>query len=63
MTETVSAAALALHLNCSRTYVGKLEADGVIQRQGDGFLLDQSRVLPALLAARASPIPARGGRR
>ena len=44
MTETVSAAALALHLNCSRTYVGKLEAEGVIQRQGDGFLLDQSRV-------------------
>jgi hypothetical protein len=41
---TVSASALALHLDCSRTYIGKLEADGVIQRQGDGFLLDQSRV-------------------
>ena len=27
-----------------RTYIGKLEAEGVIQRQGDGFPLDQSRV-------------------
>src|SRR5258705_11248153 len=41
---TVSASALALHLDCSRTYVGKLEAEGVIQRQGDGSPLDQSRV-------------------
>ena len=40
---TVSASALALHLDCSRTYVGKLEAEGVIQRQGDGFPLDASR--------------------
>lgn len=41
----VGASALALHLDCSRTYIGKLEADGVIQRQGDdGFPLDQSRV-------------------
>src|SRR6478736_4080630 len=36
--------ALALHLDCSRAYIGKLEAEGVIQRQGDGFPLDQSRV-------------------
>ena len=41
---TVSASALALHLDCSRAYIGKLEAEGVIQRQGDGFPLDQSRV-------------------
>jgi hypothetical protein len=41
---TVSASALALHLDCSRAYVGKLEAEGVIQRQGNGFPLDQSRV-------------------
>jgi len=40
----VSASALALHLDCSRTYIGKLEAEGVLQRQGDGFPLDQSRV-------------------
>src|SRR3954453_16783330 len=40
---TVSASALAQHLDCSRTYVGKLEAEGVIQRQGDGFPLDLSR--------------------
>src|SRR3954462_11761589 len=30
---TVSASALALHLDCSRTYIGKLEAEGVIQQQ------------------------------
>jgi hypothetical protein len=42
--ETVSASGLALHLDCSRTYIGKLEAEGVIQRQGDGFPLDQNRV-------------------
>jgi hypothetical protein len=37
---TVSASALAVHLDCSRTYIGKLEAKGVIQRQGDDFPLD-----------------------
>ena len=31
---TVSASTLALHLDCTRSYVGKLEAEGVIQRQG-----------------------------
>ena len=41
---TVNATALALHLDCGRTYIHKLEAEGVIQRQGDGFPLDQSRV-------------------
>ena len=41
---TVSASALAQHLDCSRTYISKLEAEGVIHRQGDGFLLDQNRV-------------------
>jgi hypothetical protein len=41
---TVSASALALHLDCSRTYIGKLGAEGVIRRQRDGFPLDQSRV-------------------
>jgi hypothetical protein len=41
---TVSASALALHLDCSRAYIGRLEAEGVIQRQGGGFPLDQSRV-------------------
>ncbi|MCW2326723.1 MULTISPECIES: hypothetical protein [Bradyrhizobium] len=40
----VSASALARHLDCSRAYIDKLEAGGVIQRQGDGFPLDQSRV-------------------
>jgi hypothetical protein len=33
---TVSASALAQHLDCSRSYIRKLEAEGVIQRQGDG---------------------------
>jgi hypothetical protein len=41
---TVSASALAQHFDCSRAYLGKLEADGVIQRQGNGFPVDQSRV-------------------
>jgi phage terminase Nu1 subunit (DNA packaging protein) len=41
---TVRASALAQHLDCSRAYIGKLEAEGVIQRQGGGFPLDQSRV-------------------
>ena len=41
---TVCASALAQHLDCSRTYIGKLEARGVIQRHGDGFPLDRSRV-------------------
>jgi hypothetical protein len=40
---TVSASALALHLDCSRAYIG-LEAEGVIQRQSRGFPLDQSRI-------------------
>ncbi|MET4518987.1 hypothetical protein [Bradyrhizobium sp. I1.7.5] len=40
----VSASAPALHLDCSRTYIGKLEAESVVHRQGDGFPLDQSRV-------------------
>jgi hypothetical protein len=33
-----------VHLDCSSAYIGKLEAEGVIQRQGDGFPLNQSRV-------------------
>jgi hypothetical protein len=41
---TASASALARHLDCSRTYIDKLEAEGVIQRRGDGFPLDLSRV-------------------
>ena len=41
---TVSSSALALHLDCSRTDIDKLEAESVIQRQGDGFPLDQNRV-------------------
>jgi hypothetical protein len=35
---------MAQHLDCGRAHIGKLEADGVVQRQGDGFPLDQSRV-------------------
>jgi hypothetical protein len=34
---TVSASALALHLDCSRTYVGKLEAEGVISGKVTAF--------------------------
>ena len=43
---TVSASALAQHLDCSRTYIGKLEAEGGLHRapDGSGFPLDASRV-------------------
>jgi hypothetical protein len=41
---TISASALALHLDCSRTYIGKLEAEGVVHRQNHGLPLDQCRV-------------------
>ena len=60
---TVSASALALHLDCSRTYIGKLEAEGVIQRQGDGFPLDQSRVAYLRYLRREKRPSPRGNRR
>ena len=42
---TVSASALAVHLDCVRQYIGKLEAEGVFHRAPDGsFLLDASRL-------------------
>jgi hypothetical protein len=44
MPATVSVSALAKHLDVARAYIAKLEAEGVIERQGSGFLLDQSRV-------------------
>lgn len=40
----VSASAWALHLDCSRAYIGKLEAEGVLQRQRNGFELDAAWV-------------------
>ena len=51
---TVSASALALHLDCSRTYIGKLEAEGVIQRRLPAR--PKPRCLPAILAAREAAI-------
>jgi hypothetical protein len=54
---TVSASALAQHLDCSRACIGKLEAEGVLQRLGDGFPLDQSRVAcPRYLRREKRPI-------
>jgi hypothetical protein len=45
-----------LHLDCSRTYISKLEAEGVIQRQGDGFpARPEPRWLPLVLTAQQSP--------
>jgi hypothetical protein len=43
---TVSTSALAQHLDCSRTYIVKLEAEGVLHRapDGSGFDVDASRV-------------------
>jgi hypothetical protein len=54
---TASASALALHLDCSRAYIGKLEAEGVIQRQGDGFPLDQSGRSASKVDQRGEPLP------
>jgi hypothetical protein len=39
-----SASALAAHLDCSRAFIAKLEAEGVLHRDGSGFDLDASRV-------------------
>jgi hypothetical protein len=61
---TVSASVLALHLDSSRTYTGKLEAEGVIRRHGDGFPLDQSGADAAsggLAACPGRPGPAATG--
>ena len=58
---TVSASALAQYLDCSRTYIGKLEAEGVIHARKVERLPARSepRCLPAILAARAATIAAR----
>jgi hypothetical protein len=40
----VSATALAQHLDCSRANVHKLEAEGVLHREADGYPVDQCRV-------------------
>jgi hypothetical protein len=53
---TVSASALAVHIDCSRQYIGKLEAEGVIQRRGNGFPLDQSRVAYLRYLRRGGPV-------
>jgi len=43
--DVVSASALARHLDVSRAYVAKLEADGVIRREpGGGYSLDVCRM-------------------
>ena len=41
---------------CSRAYIGKLEAEGVVQRQGDGFPLDREpRCLLAIADKNGEP--------
>ena len=40
MPATVSARHWRGTLDCSRAYIGRLDAEGVIQQQGDGFPLD-----------------------
>jgi hypothetical protein len=52
---------LAAHLDCSRAYIGKLEAEGVIRRQGDYLPLDYSSIAYLRYAARAAAITAHGG--
>ena len=51
---TVSASALAQHLDCSRTYIAKLKAEGVIQRQG-GVDLDHAARSHSLWVAGERP--------
>ena len=56
---TVSASALALHFDCSRAYLTKLESEGVLHRDGGGFDLDAiARRLHPTPAARAAAIAA-----
>jgi hypothetical protein len=43
---TASASALALHLDCTRACIGKLEAEGVIQRQGETASRSTRAALP-----------------
>jgi hypothetical protein len=50
--ESPCASALAQHLDCSRIYVCKLEAEGVIQRQGDGYLFPLHDHKPVVLKLR-----------
>ena len=40
----VSASALAVHLACTRQYIAKLTAEGVIERRGEGYDQDQCRL-------------------
>jgi len=40
----VSASTLAAHLACTRQYISRLTADGVIERRGDGYDQDQCRL-------------------
>ena len=40
----VSASALAVHLGCTRQYIAKLTAEGVIEKRGDGYDQDQCRL-------------------
>jgi hypothetical protein len=44
-----------LHLDCSRTY--KFEAKGIIQRQTDGFALDQGHAYPRFLQRKRRSSP------
>ena len=50
---------LALHLDCSRTYIGKLEAEGVFHRapDGSGFDLDASRAAYLRFVRREKLVP------
>jgi hypothetical protein len=52
---TVSTSALALHLDCSRTYIGKLEAEGDPAAGRRLPARPEPRHLPAVLAARGAP--------
>lgn len=40
----VSTSALATHLGCTRQYIARLTAEGVIEKRGDGYDQDASRL-------------------
>jgi hypothetical protein len=42
--DPVSASGLATHLACTRQYIARLTAEGVIERRGEGYDQDASRV-------------------
>jgi hypothetical protein len=56
MPVTVSATALAQHLDRGRTYIRKLEAEGVLHRDGSGFRSSRAALPTCATLRRAAAI-------